>query len=305
MSGLKGTFIALVLLINAAVLSVVFFTDDGTAVERIVELLESAGREVILVSYSLDDREVMESLERLGARGVDIKIMIDDSTVGRALGELTTLEMLTDSTQALIHSKFILVDRERVLFGTGNFTQGSLREDSNSFIQIDSKELAGIFVDFYEAIISGESREPKRFENMEFYLCPSEKAKERVISELMKARHEISFAMFAFTDPSVLSALKFKASRGVRVSGVLDSWNLSSPLEDFLSTGMEVIWGDASFTIHDKTFVIDGRKVITGSANATLSGWGKNREIVAIIDSEGLSRQYREHIEYLKGGGVR
>jgi len=247
----------------------------------------------------------MESLERQGARGVDIKIMIDDSTIGRTLGESATLEMLTDSTQALIHSKFIVVDREKVLFGTGNFTQGSLREDSNSFIQIDSKELAGIFIDFYEAIISGESREPKCFENMEFYLCPSEKARERVIREIMKARHEISFAMFAFTDPSVLSALKFKASHGVWVSGVLDSWNLSSPLEDFLSTGMDVIWGDASFTIHDKTFVIDGRKIITGSANATLSGWGKNREIVAIIDSEGLSRQYLEHIEYLKGGYAR
>ncbi len=62
---MKGTFIALVLLINAAVLSVVFHR-RRTAVERIVELLESAGREVILVSYSLDDREVMESLERLG-----------------------------------------------------------------------------------------------------------------------------------------------------------------------------------------------------------------------------------------------
>jgi phosphatidylserine/phosphatidylglycerophosphate/cardiolipin synthase-like enzyme len=119
---LKGTLIALALLIKVAVLSVVFFTDDGTAVERIVELLESAEKEVILVSYSLDDREVMESLERQGARGVDIKIMIDDSTIGRTLGESATLEMLTDSTQALIHSKFIVVDREKVLFGRATYT---------------------------------------------------------------------------------------------------------------------------------------------------------------------------------------
>ncbi len=100
--------------------------------------------------------------------------MIDDSTVGRALGELTTLEMLTDSTQALIHSKFILVERKGSV-RNGQLHSGQPQEDSNSFIQIDSKELAGIFVDFYEAIISGESREPKRFENMEFYLCPSER----------------------------------------------------------------------------------------------------------------------------------
>ncbi len=122
MTVLKGTLIALALLIKVAVLSVVFFTDDGTAVERIVELLESAEKEVILVSYSLDDREVMESLERQGARGVDIKIMIDDSTIGRTLGESATLEMLTDSTQALIHSKFIVVDREKVLFGRATYT---------------------------------------------------------------------------------------------------------------------------------------------------------------------------------------
>jgi len=49
-----------------------------------------------------------------------------------------------------------------------------------------------------------------------------------------------------------------------------------------------------------KTFVVDGRVVITGSANASLSGWGKNREIVAIIESRDLAQEFVNHFEYIR-----
>ncbi|HNS35794.1 MAG TPA: phospholipase D family protein, partial [Mesotoga sp.] len=69
--------------------------------------------------------------------------------------------------------------------------------------------------------------------------------------------------------------------------------------KDYLTTGMEVSRG-VSITIHDKTFVIDRNIVITGSANASLSGWGKNREIVVIIESRDVANQFISHFEYVR-----
>jgi phosphatidylserine/phosphatidylglycerophosphate/cardiolipin synthase-like enzyme len=103
--------------------------------------------------------------------------------------------------------------------------------------------------------------------------------------------------MFAFTDSKILAALKFKSANGVKVSGVVDAWNSASQLERFLDSGLEVSWSENA-TVHDKTFIIDAKTVVTGSANATLSGWGKNREIIAIIYSGELSREFIQHIEF-------
>jgi phosphatidylserine/phosphatidylglycerophosphate/cardiolipin synthase-like enzyme len=185
-----------------------------------------------------------------------------------------------------------------VVFGTGNFTEGSLREDSNSFIMIESESLALLFLDYYKAILTGDSRGVTSIGNMTLFLCPSEEARKRVIKELMSAKEEIRFAMFAFTDPKILAALKFCASKGVRVFGMVDSWNEDSPLKDYLTTGMEVSRG-LSITIHDKTFVIDRNIVITDRPTHHL-GMGKNREIVVIIESRDVANQFISHFEYVR-----
>ncbi|KUK78611.1 MAG: Phospholipase D/Transphosphatidylase [Mesotoga prima] len=296
---MKRFFLAVVILLVAVTLPTVFFTDDGRAVERIVEILERAQEEVVLVSYSLDEQEVIDCLNRLCIKGLSVSVVIDNSTVSRTFAKSPQFKVMTDTTAALVHSKFIVVDSQIVVFGTGNFTEGSLREDSNSFIMIESESLASLFLDYYKAILTGDSRGVTSVGNMTLFLCPSEEARKRVIKELMSAKEEIRFAMFAFTDPKILAALKFCASKGVRVFGMVDSWNEDSPLKDYLTTGMEVSRG-VSITIHDKTFVIDRNIVITGSANASLSGWGKNREIVVIIESRDVANQFISHFEYVR-----
>ena len=299
---MKRLLVFVLVLIEAALVAVpsVFFTDDGRAVQRILNVLEDAQEEVILVSYSLDETEIMKCLNHLERRGVRIEVMIDDSTVDRAFAKSPEFEIRSDTAAALVHSKFLVVDRQVVVFGTGNFTEGSLREDSNSFLVFESPSVAELFLRYFEAIETGVSLDEVNIGNIDFYLCPSQEARKRVIKELMGARREICFAMFAFTDPEILAALKFCASNGVRVTGIVDSWNEDSPLREYLTSGMEVDEGGA-VTIHDKTFVVDGETVITGSANASLSGWGKNREVVAIIDSRELAKEFVNHFEYIRG----
>ncbi|MDD3460094.1 MAG: phospholipase D-like domain-containing protein, partial [Mesotoga sp.] len=205
---MKRFFLAVVILLVAVTLPTVFFTDDGRAVERIVEILERAQEEVVLVSYSLDEQEVIDCLNRLYIKGLNVSVVIDNSTVSRTFAKSPQFKVMTDTTAALVHSKFIVVDSQIVVFGTGNFTEGSLREDSNSFIMIESESLALLFLDYYKAILTGDSRGVTSVGNMTLFLCPSEEARKRVIKELMSAKEEIRFAMFAFTDPKILAALK-------------------------------------------------------------------------------------------------
>ncbi len=107
---------------------------------------------------------------------------------------------------------------------------------------------------------------------MTLFLCPSEEAL-KSNQGVDEYQEEVRFAMFAFTDPKIL-ALKFCASKGVRVFGVVDKLERRFSAQRLSHYRNGGITGD-SITIHDKTFVIDRNIVITGSANASLSGWGK------------------------------
>jgi len=91
--------------------------------------------------------------------------------------------------------------------------------------------------------------------------------------------------------------LKVLSSRKVRIRLLVDRWFLNhSALRNLPDSGIE-LRVFAPFTLHSKLFIIDGRVIVSGSANATKSAYERNAELMMVIREKSLVQRYREFFE--------
>jgi phosphatidylserine/phosphatidylglycerophosphate/cardiolipin synthase-like enzyme len=106
--------------------------------------------------------------------------------------------------------------------------------------------------------------------------------------------------VFSFTHEKIAEALIKAHERGVKVRVLADARQerqiKTSRHSDLRDAGIEIIPGPRRRSWHNKIIVIDGRTVITGSANFTHAAQYRNHENVVIIrDNRSIARHYRDY----------
>lgn len=259
------------------------------------ELVDKASWRVYVCTYSLNEENLLSALFKASQRGVEVKIMFETGVAPPGA------RIKVDVENSLLHLKFIVID-ERVLFGSANFTQNGLKNSLNDLLLVEDSLVASQFADLFESIWNGEVKritiEQDGLMVKNFHL------EELLLEELSKARKTVDIAMYALTHPKVWALLKILASRKVKVRLLVDRWFLdSSTLKDLPKSCIELrVLKD--LTLHTKFFIIDGRTVISGSANATKSGYAKNAELMMILKRKDLVKEYVEFFEKIWREGV-
>ncbi|MFQ5620776.1 MAG: phospholipase D-like domain-containing protein [Candidatus Nanoarchaeia archaeon] len=210
-----------------------------------------------------------------------------------------------DTRKAYMHNKFCLLD-SGVLTGSMNPTERGMHINYNNLIFIPSEYVkenyavefdelySGIFgkgdlVDYPSIMYNGNE--------LEVAFCPEDKCRELVLSVLEAAKEEIKFMTFSFTDKEVLEVLVRKKEEGVNIEGIMEGQRRNmkyNKYRDLVKSGIKVYAENSSATMHHKVFIVDGRIVVTGSANPTGSGYGKNDENIIVIEDVDVAGKYLE-----------
>ncbi len=123
-----------------------------------------------------------------------------------------------------------------------------------------------------------------------FYLSPYTDLEPVYMDILSRAKRYVLISVYAFTDMNIFGALKYLSSKGIEIKMNLDDWNEDWILKENLK-GFDVrVFKDR--TLHHKFIVVDGRYMITGSANITESAFRKNFEMVLVTSREDIIREY-------------
>ncbi|MBC7117250.1 MAG: phospholipase [Pseudothermotoga sp.] len=253
------------------------------------ELVDQASHSVYVCSYSLDEESFLHTLSEAARRGVDVRVIFETGTAPK------NVRVRMDVESSLLHLKFVVVDEERIVVGSANFTENSLKRSINDLLYIEDRAVGPQLASFFDALWNGEL---KRFEvSHGKILLRNFDLEDLLLKELSKARRTVDVAMFALTHPKVWSMLKVLSSRNVRVRLLVDRWFLTnSALKNLPDSGIELRVFEP-FTLHTKLFIIDGRVVVSGSANATRSAYGRNAELMMVIREKSLVRHYQELFE--------
>ncbi|WP_246836018.1 phospholipase D-like domain-containing protein [Leptospira yasudae] len=285
--------------------------------DEILKRIESAESSIDFWIYSFDDPEILAELQRAAKRGITISIVADpDKDYPQELVRSGLFRRWERS--GLQHSKILIIDRKTVFLGSGNFTWYGLENDLNGYVSFDLFETE--WESFYSFLEEDPGIHVLEIPPFQFYISPE---KGRLIQNLIlrdvdASRESVRYLIFDHFDSVLTSRLAYANRRGVAVQGVYDS-----PVDEegkFLANAFDrpdsKIFGDGneetissdSFgkggLLHHKTMLIDGRILLSGSYNFSVSARDSNREILFRTKDPSLVEAYSREWDRVAAGAI-
>jgi len=126
----------------------VYFSPSPEPERAILHTLYSAQKFVYAALYQLTDPEIADALLEIARRGIELKILLDDEPSKGSKGCLLlsagiAVKQYVDS--GIMHHKFAVVDGERVLTGSYNWTTSAQTRNEENLLVIESPHLAQAF----------------------------------------------------------------------------------------------------------------------------------------------------------------
>jgi len=133
---------------------------------------------------------------------------------------------------------------------------------------------------------------------IDIFFSPDGGAAAAVANEIDHAKSTIKIAAYAISETQITDALLRAQSRGVSIGLLVtptqqsDAYSTAGKLK---KAGISTSVDREHALMHNKTMVIDGLVIITGSMNFTKAGDTKNAENTLIIRSKKIAALYAEN----------
>jgi cardiolipin synthase len=259
-------------------------------------------QESVLVSiYSITEKHIISALQRKASQGVAVTVIYDAEVNGRLENRLGEgIKLLPRISEGLMHQKLIIIDDEEVWIGSANLTYASLRQHDNLVMGVYSPPMAQYL---RAGLLGTDGKASKKLhvepgaQATDVYILPehSQSALKRVIFLVDQATKSVFVGMFTWTHPQLTDAVIRAHDRGLKVTAVMDGAQARGSnkkvLERMQKAGLGVRVNRGPQLLHHKFCWIDGKTLVHGSTNWTRSGFGRNGELLVVMQD--LTRAQR------------
>jgi phosphatidylserine/phosphatidylglycerophosphate/cardiolipin synthase-like enzyme len=264
--------------------------DDGYA--TLLAELDHARCEIALSIYLLSDDVVLQSLAAAHARGVNVRVQLEEDPFGGGFGSAeTTTEFLetagipwrwTPSRFNFSHAKYMVIDRQVAIIMNMNLTASAF--NSNREFAVMTTDPA--VVDETYRVFDADWRDVPLQGALRHVVTSPENSRQTMIGLIDAAQDSIDLYAEVIRDDAFIAALSNAARRGVSVRLIVNE--SSDPLDQDVYARLAAAGIDIRFSgrlyIHAKAMMFDGRQAFIGSQNPTANSFDNNREIGMIVD---------------------
>jgi len=291
----------------------VYFTTPGqkesVILNELCSFIKASEKTIDVAVFDLDNMRVADALISAKKKGVIVRIVTDYDNLGNsAVKKLASggIEIVSDKRKPFMHNKFAVSDSKRVWTGSYNFTDNCTFKNNNNAIVFESDNLAAVYSEEFEEMFSdgifgnkkdntilGIKGKDKYYDkigntDLNIFFSPEDDVERIIVKMIEKAETSIDFLAFSFTSAPIADAIIKKMKSGVKVRGVYDGSGASGTGSQYVKLvleGAEIRIRKGAGVMHNKVFIIDGKRVITGSYNFTKAASKKNDENIAVIGS--------------------
>ncbi|HZQ09317.1 MAG TPA: phospholipase D-like domain-containing protein [Anaerolineae bacterium] len=291
--------------------------------QAIVADIDGAQKTIDAAVFDVRLPSLVDALTRAAQRGVQVRMVVDydankdaqDFTNAIDQLEQGGVKVVRDERSALMHDKFIVIDKQILWAGSMNFTPNDVYRNNNNMLRLMTHELIDNYNTRFDWLFNGRGKNgtTKEIPNpritldngvvIENYFSPSGGAQKAILDHLKAAQKSIRVTAFSFTDPSIGNVLISKTKDKLLVQGVFETRNntgLGADYDRLVRSGVDILQDGNCYILHSKTMVIDDHIVITGSYNFTESANKTNDENLLIIDDPSLAKLYIDEFNRIR-----
>lgn len=261
-----------------------------------VSAINSAKKSILVMIYSITDKQVIHALRQKSEEGVEITLICHDEIsyhLEKRIGN--KVKILKRAGPGLMHLKIMVVDDHLTFIGSANMTGASLKMHGNLAMAFESSLLSAHMIE--KALSLGLNKNTKEVQKknliigeqlVEVFFLPDEKTADFRIKQLIReAKKTIRVAMFTFTREDFAKELIAASLKGVDVNVALD--NSSSKgccfkiFEILNKSTVSLKVNKGPGLLHHKFLYIDGSILVNGSANWTKNAFNANDDCFVIL----------------------
>lgn len=287
--------------------STIYFCPENYCKQEIINLINNSKQTIDCAVYDITSKEISTALINKKLEGVNIRIITDLGRSSTKTSQIGSLKfggvdvLLSPVENSYMHNKFCVFDGNVVFIGSTNFTDNSF-ESYNNILVFNNKELSNLLTYKLDSFYSGQFSKDssffgKDFGALEIYFCPTDDCIKEVQEELDLATESIECMMYSFTLTEFADSIIRTKGSGVETKIILENQQVTqySEYQRLKSEGIDIILDNQKELLHNKYCVIDDKTVLTGSMNFSFNGTNNNDEIVVIIHSSEIARNYKEN----------
>ena len=309
------------------------FTDEERLAAPLVKAIDRTRHTLDVALYNLQIDETVAALVRAGRRGVKVRVLFDAAHVYPQAGK--QIQAVIDSgieTRAMsgrggaMHCKYAVFDGTLLETGSANWSGfAETASFENIMFTADPDFISGYTADFEwmwaQARPAGQPDAPAAKPSAppadptpdvnfngallpDYIFSPRGGTEAAIVKALDAARSEIDVAMFTFTSKNIMAALNRAAGRGLKVKLMLFSGQKFPFFREAKAAGIELRFKDGRTEkgqMHNKFAVLDGKLLINGSFNWTVTAENANTENTVFTAEPAYVTPYKAEFEKLFG----
>lgn len=294
----------------------IYFTKTDNVSQKLLEYLDSSKISIYAALYDINSQKFVDKIIEKKIQGIDIKIVTDsDNKDKESIQQLikANIPLVFDEKTSLMHHKFLVIDHKIVWTGSTNITDSCLFKNRNNAIVFSSNEISeqfeAEFLRLFEQKDFSHKRKGLKEEyyskigkaHVNYYFSPKNGIDRILVKKLEKAKNSIFIAAFSFSHPKLITLLKEKIEKGLKVEVLLDRRmsKQQSSICQFLDEKNIFIYNGKG-KLHHKIIIIDQEIVITGSFNFSKNATDKNNENLVIVNDPEIAEIYLKEYQRLK-----
>jgi phospholipase D len=130
------------------------FTPQHKCQPLILREINHAQKSIYMMGYSFTAEPVDRTLIAAHQRGVEVKVILDRSQLKNRsqshLLEAAGIPIFIDETVAIAHNKVLIIDNQKLVVGSYNFTNAAEYKNAENLMIIESPEIVARYLDNWQ-----------------------------------------------------------------------------------------------------------------------------------------------------------
>jgi phosphatidylserine/phosphatidylglycerophosphate/cardiolipin synthase-like enzyme len=125
--------------------------------DKVISCLEGAGQTLSISLFTISDNPISQAIREAHSRGVQVKIVTDDEKITDMGSDIFRLKhhgipVKIDSSKSLMHHKFVVIDRNKVLTGSFNWTRSASEINNENILITNNQRIVSAFNQEFERL---------------------------------------------------------------------------------------------------------------------------------------------------------
>jgi len=276
---LRSLVFSFLLLFALPLFSDELIIEPEMGIKPLLNAIQSTQHSLDLVMYGFTDQSLLNAILQKKKEDKAIKIILEakpyksESENNKVIAAFNQQDIAWQGQLPffrLIHQKTLILDNDKAIIMTFNFTHSTFKNERNVGLVIDNPKR----VKAIQTIFDADWNHVQAINtDADIILSPND-SRDKLLTLIQKAKHSIRIYAQNISDYKMILALENAARRSVNVEIITSNENVK--------LSQVHVYYNKKFIIHAKILMIDNKIAVIGSINLTRASLDNNRELSVI-----------------------